>query len=393
MLPERLRGAGPPRPQCPPARAPRTAPYTRGRTMAQGATQMGSIRYWAVAVLLSGAAGAADTVLAQPANGMDGSLSVADYIQAEQAGGLGPNKRAAISSFVVQFVRDQGIERDAGSFGMFQGKSATYFTQVRGADDALLQAVADKLYDNFAAALKAAGVELVPQAELEATPEFQEIRKVSPKPPLVEALETGARKDKHMAVNVLVTAKGLPLVTYGVVDKKWLPAQASGIGALQAVALGSATAAKSLQAPLLNLRLTVAMVEQKGKGWGSSAQFGNLVHKTANWQFESDPLPRYVDGGTLLMVHGVNLSGLPSSKNVLTLVKPVAITGLQLTAEKGEGVSARGSGLLGAIGRAAGGTDQAADAYLDIVPANFSSRLTEGGTKVLELFATALAQP
>jgi hypothetical protein len=186
--------------------------------------------------------------------------------------------------------------------------------------------VADKLYDNFVASLKAAGVEAVPQAELDA--KFQEIRKLSPK------------------------------------------------------------------APLINVRTTVAMVEPKGKGSGRTSQFGNMVTKTASWEFGADVQPRFVDGGSAVMVHGLGLSGLPSQKNVLTLVKPVAITGLQLSAESGEGgASARGSGLLGAIGRAAGGTDQAADAYVDIDPGNFSSSATAAGTKVLDLFAKALTTP
>lgn len=349
---------------------------------------MNAIQILAVAAMIGGCAVPA---LAQSPTGADGALAVADYVTAEQSGGVGQNKRVAIASFVLQFVRDQGIERDAGSFGMFQGKSATYFTQVRGADPALLQSVADKLYDNFVASLKAVGLDVVPVAELDASPEFQEIRKASRQSPLVESLETGTRKDKHMAVNVLVAAKGLPLMTYGVDDKKWLPPSASGWGSMQTVVLGSATAAKSLQAPLINVRMTISMVEQKGKGWGSSAQFGNMVHKTASWSFEGDPMPRFVDGGTAVMVHGLNLSGLPSSKNVITLAKSVPITGLQLSAENGGGTSARGSGLLGALGRAAGGTEQGADAYIDVDAANFSSCAVADGTKVVNLFARALA--
>jgi hypothetical protein len=352
---------------------------------------MSAIRSLAMAAML-GACGV--QAWAQAPTGTDPASSVGDYVKAEQAGGLGPNKRVAIASFVLQLVRDQGIERDAGSFGMFQGQSATYFVQTRGADPAFLQSVADKLYDNFVASLKAAGVETVPQAELDANTEFQEIRTVSPKAPLTESLETGMRKDKHMAVNVLVTAKGLPLMTYGVDDKKWLPPKASGLGSLQTLVLGGATAAKALQAPLINVRMTVAMVEPKGKGSGRTSQFGNMVTKTASWEFGADALPRFVEGGSAVMIHGLSLNGQPSSKNVITLVKPVAITGLQLSAEKGEGgASARGSGLLGAIGRAAGGTDQAADAYVDIDPGNFSTSVTEGGTRVLDLFAKALTTP
>jgi hypothetical protein len=351
---------------------------------------MSAIRTLALAAML-GACGS--PAWAQAAAGSAAPLAVADYVKAEQPGGLGPNKRVAIASFVLQLVRDQGIERDAGSFGMFQGQSATYFIQTR-ADPALLQTVADKLYDDFVASLKAAGLEVVPQAELDANPEFQAIRKASPASPLTESLEKGSGRDRHMAVNVLVAAKGLPLMVYGVDDKKWLPPKASALGSLQTVVLGGAVAAKALQAPLINVRMTVSMVEPKGKGSGSSSQFGNMVTKTASWQFGADALPRFVEGGSAVMVHGTNLNGLPSQHNVIRLIKPVPITGLQLSSEKGEGgVSARGSGLLGAIGRAVGGTDQAADAYIDVEPANFSSSLSEGGAKVTELFAKALTSP
>jgi hypothetical protein len=349
------------------------------------------IRYLVMAAM-TGSCGAA--ALAQAPIGADAVLSVADYVKAEQPGGLGPNKRVAIASFVLQLVRDQGIERDAGSFGMFQGQSATYFVQVRGADPAVLQSIADKLYDNFVASLKAAGVEVVPQAELDANPQYQEIRKASPRSPQTESLEKGSGRDKHMAVNVLVTAKGLPLMLYGVDDKKWLPPTMSAVGSLQTVVLGGAQAAKALQAPLINVRMTVAMVEPKGKGSGRTSQFGNMVTKTASWEFGADVTPRFVDAGSAVMVHGVVLNGLPSSHNVVRLVKPVAITGLELSSERGEGgASARGSGLLGAIGRATGGTDKAADAYVDIDPANFSNSVVVGGTKVVDLFAKALTTP
>jgi hypothetical protein len=352
---------------------------------------MNTIRALAVAALIGSCASPAS---AQAPAAADAALAVADYVKTKQAGGMGQHKRVAIGSFVLQFVRDQGIERDAGSFGMFQGKSATYFVQVRGADPAFMQSVADKLYDNFVASLKAAGVEVVPQAELDANPQYQEIRKASPPSPMTESLERGSGKDKHMAVNVLVTAKGLPLMLYGVDDRKWLPPSMSAVGSLQTMVLGGAQAAQALQAPLINVRMTVAMVEPKGKGSFSSTHFGNVITKTASWEFDADMSPRFVEAGSVVMVHGVVLNGLPSSHNVITLVKPVPITGLDLSRERGEGgASARGSGLLGAIGRAAGGTDKAADAYVDIDPANFSSNVVVGGTKVLDLFAKALTTP
>jgi len=323
----------------------------------------------------------------------DQALSVADYVKAQESGGLGANKRVAISSFFIQFVRDQGIERSAGSFGMFQAQSATYFTQTRGVDAALLQTVADKLYDGFVADLKAAGIEVVPQSELDANANFQEIRKAGTASPFIDNIEIGVRKDKHMAVNMLVSAKGLPIILNGLIDKKWLPGDGGQSLRGMTLVLGSATAAKTLQAPLLAVRMTVSMIEQKGKGWGSSAQYGNMILKSASWEFETNPLPRFVEDGTAIFVNGVNLSGLPSSRNLFTLTKAVPVRGLELSGVKGEGTNARGSGLLGALGRAAQGADAPADAYIDIQPANFTAQITQGGLQVLGLFVKAMTAP
>jgi len=179
------------------------------------------LKFFNATVALAFSAFATFALAQTPAS--DQALSVADYVKAQESGGLGANKRVAISSFFIQFVRDQGIERSAGSFGMFQAQSATYFTQTRGVDAALLQTVADKLYDGFVADLKAAGIEVVPQSELDANANFQEIRKAGTASPFIDNIETGVRKDKHMAVNMLVSAKGLPIILNGLIDKKWLP--------------------------------------------------------------------------------------------------------------------------------------------------------------------------
>ncbi len=316
--------------------------------------------------------------------------SVAEFVKAEQSGLLAGHKRVAIASFNLQLVRDQGIERSAGSFGMFQSQSATYFTQTR-VDPATLQAVADRLYDALVAELKAAGVEVVPQPELDADPSFQDMRKVAAASPFSDTLNSGKGKDQLMAVNVLTAAKGLPLINHGLQDRKWFPTQTEGYGSLIKVVLGGATAAKTLQAPLLHVKLALAMVEIKGKGWGGSSQFGNLTLKSASWQFDADPLPRFVEGGTAVLVSGADLSGQPSARGLLTLSKALPVTGLELAASQGEGGNARGSGLLGALGRMVSGSDvSAADAYLDVQPANFSDRVADGGTQVLRLFVKAL---
>lgn len=341
---------------------------------------------WAAPVLSALAIGPA---FAQSA-GTAAAPTVAEFIKAEQPGVLGGRKKVAIATFTLQLVRDQGIERSAGTFGMFQGQSASYFTQTR-IDQATLQAVADRLYDTFVAELKAGGVDVVPQAELDADPNYQELRKIAVASPFSDTLNTGKGKDQVMGVNLLTAAKGLPIITQGLQDKKWFPTQTEGYGSLMKVVLGGATTAKTLQAPLLHVKLALSMVELKGRGWGGSSQFGNLTVKSASWNFDADPLPRFVEGGTAVLVSGADLSGQPQPRGLLTLAKAIPVTGLELTASAGEGGNARGSGLLGALARAASGTNTtAADAYLDVEPANFSARVADGAGQVLRLFVQAM---
>jgi hypothetical protein len=343
---------------------------------------------WAAPVLSALAVGSAFAQAPAPVTAA--APTAAEFIKADQPGVLAGRKRVAIATFTLQLVRDQGIERSAGSFGMFQGQSATYFTQTR-VDPATLQGVADRLYDTFVAELKAGGVDVVPQAELDADPDYQELRKIAVASPFSDTLNTGRGRDQVMGVNVLTAAKGLPIITNGLQDKKWFPTQTEGYGSLIKVVLGSATTAKTLQAPLLHVKLALSMVEIKGRGWGGSSQFGNLTVKSASWNFDADPLPRFVEGGTAVLVAGADLGGQPSARGLLTLAKAIPVTGLELAASAGEGGNSRGSGLLGALARAANGTNTtAADAYLDVEPANFSDRVAGSAGQVLRLFVQAM---
>lgn len=325
-------------------------------------------------------------------------LSPAEHLKTNGTAPAGL-KRIAISTFFVQFVRDLGIERDAGTFGMFQAQSATYFTQVRGADPATLQKVADALYDGLVEDLKAAGIDVVPQAELDANADYQALRAAGKKTPLTESLEHGARRDQHMAVNTFVSAKGLPFIARNVLDNKWLPGQAfpaEGYAGM-AMVLGPGKVAEALKAGMLNVRLTVALVEQKGRGWGGVSARPDFVLnrwvKTAeaNWQFETDPYARYVADGTVMLL--TNGDGTLYGKHYgAALKQPVPIVGLEIKGTKGEGGNARGSGLLGAIGRAVtSGDTTGADLYIDVSADNLAERLVADGRPVMKLFAGALA--
>lgn len=343
------------------------------------------------------AAAAAASALAQDA-APPPALSVAEHVKLPGSHTLGGARRVAIPTFIVHLVRDQGIERSGGSFGMFQGQSATYFTQVRGIEAEQLHAVADALYEQLVAELKAAGIDVVPIAEMDANADFQEIRKTAKRSPVVEALEFGTRRDKHMSVNMLATAKGLPLFVRNVLDDRWLPGQAFPAEGYQGMTLvlGAGKMAQALQAPLLNVRLSVALAEQKGRGWGGASARPDFVlnrwvrTQSARWEFQTDPFVRFVEQGTRITLTnpGMDLQPAPAS---FVLAQPVAISGVELEGVAGDGGNARGSGLLGALGRAVSGSNQAsADLYLDVNAANLSERLIADGKPVLRVLVQAL---
>jgi hypothetical protein len=276
---------------------------------------------------------------------------------------------------------------------MFGGQSATYTVQTRGADPAVLQGLADALHDAFVEDLKAAGYEVVPPAELLARPEFQELRGAGKPSPLVEEVGTGRGRGQTMSVQVLAAAHGLPVLRGAVPDERWLPPTLDDGMKARAYTLGGAKASFGLKAALLNVRLTLSMTEPKGKGSGGVSTFGNLRIASASWQFEADPNPRFVEGGSQLQLSLGN-NEYSADRAGFVLAKAVPIEGLALTASAGEGGNARGSGLLGALSRAVSGTaDQAADAYLDVDPAEFSPRAAAEGRRVLRGFVAAIAKP
>jgi hypothetical protein len=312
--------------------------------------------------------------------GGESPLNARDLVKAQAEGGLAGITRVAIPTFIVQLVRDEGIEREGGSFGMFQKQSATYFVQNRGVDAAQLQALADTLYDSFVQDLATVGVTVVPIAEMDANEDMQSVRKAAKTSPQTLQFERGIGKKKVMSVNLLASAKDLPIVVRYTSDERWLPPVAAMGEALQGttLVLGAAKAASALQAALLNVRLTVSMIEPKGKGYGNSGY--------SRWEFDADPSPRFVEGGTT-----VTLSHATDA-NLLRLAKPVPIAGIDFKGAKGEGgASSRGSGLLGAIGRAiSGGDAEGADAYVDIEPASFSNQVGAQGRRVLRLFIESM---
>jgi hypothetical protein len=330
-----------------------------------------------VAILASALVGCSS---APPRLTGDEPLTVKDFADIDDSYRLKGVKKVAIPNFYLQFVRDEGIETKARE-GMYARGSMSYFTQTRVSDE-ILQKVTDQLYDSFVAELKASGIEVMAVEEMEKHKAFKALRESARKSPFIEESNTGDGSKYLLGVSVLTSARGLPINILNTHDERWLRTGISD-GFKRALAVSPEELAEDWKIPLINVRLTMSMITQKGSS--SSYSYGGM--NTSNYKFKTDIYPRFVEEGTMVSV----LTDDDDNKVVLT--QPAVIKGLQIAGSDGNGAGARGSGIFGVLGRAIGGSaDKPADTYIDVDEANFASTVTVRGRELAHLFIEALTK-
>ncbi|MBU0622163.1 MAG: hypothetical protein KJ795_09965 [Gammaproteobacteria bacterium] len=110
-------------------------------------------------------------------------------------------QKVAIASFVVQYVTIQNTT---------DGGAQVNFDATLNADPAKLQALTEKMYQDFQTGIKAAGFELVSHDTLLATPEYKTMQEKSSATPLM--METGSPGSKSgMYRSYFYTPKGIIL--------------------------------------------------------------------------------------------------------------------------------------------------------------------------------------
>jgi hypothetical protein len=306
----------------------------------------------------------------------DEPLTIKDFIKSEEDYKLKGVKKVAIPNFFVQFARDEGIEVTSRN-GMYTTGMKSYFTQTRISNETL-QKVADQLYDGFVAELKSAGIEVMPIEEMDKHKAFQALRESARKSPYIEEANGGDGKKNFLGVSILTSARGLPINIMNTKDERWLRPGISD-GFKRALANSPPDLADDWEIPLLNVRMTISMITQKGSGYAG--------YYSNNYSFKTDLYPRFVEDATLVSVL------TDDDDDRISLTQPVVIKGLTITGTEGSGAGARGSGIFGAIGRAVGGSaDKPADTYIDIDADNFASNVTARGREVARLFIEKLTK-
>jgi hypothetical protein len=350
-------------------------------------------------------------MLAGPALAATDVKSPQGLLQGQAPDNTAAYRRVAISTFIVQYVTDFGIETR-------RTRGGTFYSKWKAPPPELLQASADALYTQLVADLQAAGVEVVSAEQVLAHPAMADLRKAGRESP---AVVNDAALHK---VSTLVSARKLPLVLAPVPDAKlpsyatqplegtdgprnlvgweeqsqeWLAAGNLELGSLASIYFGQARMAEALNATVLNVRLTLPLVDMgvttagnAGGGFFGSAKVTGLIK----------PNPRLVEAGTVFAL--VQAGGNPGHRHVIGLHKPVPVSGLKVTTDIDKvslddtifgKQSARGGGLLGLFNRSAGGATEEADFWVSVEAEGLQPALVAAGSTVFKELAQILVQP
>jgi hypothetical protein len=313
----------------------------------------------------------------------------------DNAAGL---KRVAVTNFVVQFVTDLGVE--------MKRSNNTFHAKLVEVTPEQYQAAADALYEQLVTELKAAGIDVVPRAEVAAHPAIAELQRIGSKGMAVvndssiKKLSTLAGAAQLPMVLALVPDQKLPkyhtdvpegtyakdLLGWEQQQREWLRASNAEVMSLSTIFGSTLKLAEDLKATALSVRLAVPFVDigiEKVVGGGGLSLFGggDKGKVVAN--------PRFVEGGTVfLLAQG---GGNPGhvAQQVLALQQPVPVAGLKLDIVKG--ARKDDGGVVGALFRAAGGDSDKADYVVKTDGATLAPALAASAQPIFKELAQALA--
>jgi hypothetical protein len=216
--------------------------------------------------------------------------------------------RVAVPVFVVEFVTADNVSTQTSGFGAAGRASSSLYYKLLGVGEPEFQAMTNALHADFLARLKASGLEVVADEQLQAAPAFRKLvagGKVAP-----------IRSDN----NVVLAPPGLGV--YGFARGTVGPAKPSGglFGALSGIGDGFSAVgdvmetvelAKQLDAALIEMRLRVNFVELTDHNRGFFGRLANSAKTSGEVLPSIDGVMVGVQKGpsrsTLIMTHTLTL--------------------------------------------------------------------------------------
>lgn len=202
----------------------------------------------------------------------DPAALVQQYLTVKKADKLKGIKKVVIPQFMVQFYTMNSGAATASNAKNSTTVSVSY--TLKNVEQAQMQAIADKMYDQVVAEFKQAGIEVIPVEEYKQDKPFQKL--------LADAKKAPFEVSKNDTTSYFFGAKGLPV--YFEMNDKRLP-----IGGMFAAQFSNFNPEKweekigedkDAAVLIVNYAVTFAFMETKGGFWGKSASVNTQLQVT-----------------------------------------------------------------------------------------------------------------
>jgi hypothetical protein len=288
-------------------------------------------------------------------------------------------RRVALPSFQVEFVTRSGAQASTSGFAAAGRSSVSAYYSLVGVGEADFQALTDQLYADFVRDLQQMGLEVVPLAQLQASPAYRKLVAGAAPAPLSKS-GGGTRSlvlapaGRQIYGSALAAAKSDSM--FGAFSAL------ANTGAMMGAVFDTIDLAKELDASIIELRLVVdfAQIGSSDKG------FFSRLSSTAS--VDGKVQPALLAGASMMSVQNATMRSVVTLRNPL-LLPPEAISGLREATTTSTQV---GNVAAALINLAAGGNNSHSAADFEAVadPAVYRASIGASLGQVREMLVSRL---
>lgn len=288
-------------------------------------------------------------------------------------------KRVALPSFLVEFVTRSGAQASTSGFAAAGRTSVSAYYTLVGVGETDFQALTDQLYADFVRDLQAMGLEVLPFAQVQASPAYRKL--VAGAQPAPFSKSGGGTSSVTMAPAgqqvygaALAAAKSDSM--FGAFSAL------ANTGAMMGAAFDSQALAQELDARLIEVRLVVDFAQI-----GSSDK-GFLSRLSSTAAVDGKVQPALLAGASMMSVQSATMRSSVMLRNPL-LFSPDAISGMR---EATSTATQAGNVAAALINLAAGGKNSQSAADFEAVaePAAYRASIGRNLGQVRELLVARL---
>ncbi len=286
-------------------------------------------------------------------------------------------KKVAVPLFSVEFVIADNERAETSGFASAGRASAALYYKLKGVDDADFQAITTALYLRFLTDLKDAGMEVMPQAQVAASPTYQKLAAGGTPSPI--------KSDSA----ITVSPPGMPIYGFNKVQTGGTSSGSSLFGALSQMGSGFGAVGAAIDTVAMQQELGVALIEVQMK-----VNFVQLTNNNRGFLGRLGSTAS-VDGKVQPSVGSAMFSVQSSTRGSLTLTNPLALDAAAFSEVRQKPTTAgdvAGGVAVALIRLASGSKDSSSSEEMEAVadPAKYRDVVGTGLGTVTQMFVQRL---